>query len=343
MSAARALRVGVVGLGAWGREHVRAWRGLFGAELVAVCDTAAELAAAVAAEYGVPHAFTRPGEMAKAPLELDAVSVVTHEASHAEVASPFLQAGIPVLVEKPVALSLDEAEALVSEAERAGTTLMPGHLLRFDARLCALHERVLAGELGTLRSISARRLAPRSRHAKVSRSHPAVSTTIHDLDLLRWFFGEEPATVQAWARHTDGAERPDLLWSVVEFEGGQVGLTETGWVLPDGAGLWLESELEVIGTDGIARVHLPGNVLSLYLTSGFERPETSVLPGPEAAATGTLRDELAYFAGCVASNAPPQRADARDSLESLRLALAVAEAEGTGQSVQLSGARSTRP
>jgi UDP-N-acetylglucosamine 3-dehydrogenase len=342
MSEYSPLRVGVVGLGAWGREHVRAWSSLFGADLVAVCDSSPARTASVAAEFHVDHVFTDAAEMASAAIHLDAVSIATHEATHKDVALPFIESGISLLVEKPLALSVEEASELVQEAAHAGVILMPGHILRFDSRLCELHARIADGELGTLRSISARRLAPRARHAKVARTHPAIVTTIHDLDLLRWFFSAEPETVRAWSRQSTADAGPDLLWSVVEFEGGQLGFVETGWVLPDRAGLWLESEIEVIGTEGIARIRFPGDVFSLYLETGHERPDTSVLAGRTSNSTGVLRDELAYFAHCVATRSVPLRIEPCEGIESLRLALAVAVADTTGREVDLRQARSPR-
>lgn len=329
-----ALRVGVVGLGTWGREHVRAWQNLLGAEVVAVCDQSATVAEAVANELGGALWFTDADAMASATA-LDAVSVVTDERTHLEVCVPFISASVPLLVEKPIAISLADATELLDRAEAGGVLVMPGHLLRFDPRLCLLRERVALGELGELRSITARRHMPRHRHAKYARTHPALATAIHDLDLLRWFFDSTPVSVHCWSQRANADSAPDLVWCRVEFEHGEVGLTETGWLLPERAGIWVDSAVQVIGSKGVASVKSPGDALTIYRDDGVEVPDTSVLSYSAKASAGILRDELAYFAGCVRSGTPPSRIDLRDGLKTLELALAAVESESRGCTVEL--------
>ena len=332
---ARPLRVGVVGLGTWGREHVRAWRSLLGVELVAVCDHVGELAASVAAEHQIPRWDTEARSLVRQELALDAVSIVTDEASHLSSAAPFIEAGVSVLVEKPLALDIVEATELVRLAERAKVVLMPGHLLRFDTRLCLLWEQAQRGALGTLRSISTRRWMPRSRHAKYSRAHPALLNAIHDLDLMRWFLGSTPRIVSAWSPKDDNSSAPAQLWSVTEFDDGALGFTETGWVLPDSCGMWLESELAVVGTEGIARVRFPSDSLAVFAANGNAYPDTAISPALSDRSPGTLRDELEYFARCVRSGTSPERITPSDSLATLAHAIAVMEADRRGSPVGL--------
>lgn len=331
-SRAGPFRVAVVGLGTWGREHVRAWQSLFGVEVVAVCDRSAELAASVARELGVESWSAEAGALLDEAL--DAVSIVTDETSHLDSAAPFIESGVPLLVEKPLALDLDEATELVRRAERAGVLLMPGHLLRFDTRLYALWQRVRNGTLGQLRSISTKRWMPRSRHGKYSRAHPALINAVHDLDLVRWFLGAPPRRVSAWSIAAGGSSAPAQLWSVTEFEGGALGVTETGWVLPDAAGVWVESELEVIGTQGVGRVRFPSDSLSVLTDGGVEHPDTAISPAFERS-SGALRDELEYFAGCVRSGVSPERVTPHDALMTLAHALAVVEADRSERPVDV--------
>src|SRR5262249_9759929 len=95
------------------------------------------------------------------------------------------------------------------------------------------------------------------------------------------------------------------------------------WVIPDEAGVWLEAELEVIGSEGIARVRQPGD-LSFWLSTGHSLPDTTLVPYGLGTATGALRDELSYFAHCVARGVAPDRVTADDGSEAVRLALAAA-------------------
>jgi predicted dehydrogenase len=119
---------------------------------------------------------------------------------------------------------------------------------------------------------------------------------------------------------------PDILWSVFEFPDERLAVVENAWVLPDEAGVWLEAEVEVIGSEGVARVHVPGD-LGLWLSSGHMLPDTTLM--------GALRDELSYFATCVARGVEPDRVTADDGIEAVRLALAAADSGARKTTVSL--------
>lgn len=132
------VRVGVVGVGYLGSIHARIYAAIPGVELVGVADIAAETADRVAREYGC-QSYTDPyGLIGK----VDAVSIVVPTTAHREVAVPYLDAGIHMLLEKPIAPSVEEAEQVVTAAERAGVVLLIGHLERFNAGIMALADRV---------------------------------------------------------------------------------------------------------------------------------------------------------------------------------------------------------
>jgi len=145
MAAAEArLRVGVVGLGSWGLEHLRAWTSITGVEVVAVCDRDERLCRHVAERFGIARTYGAAADMA-ADGGLAAVSIVTAEHDRLETAMPFFDAGVHALVEKPLALEPATAERLVDAAQEAGVILMTGHVLRFDTRFVAAKQRVDAG------------------------------------------------------------------------------------------------------------------------------------------------------------------------------------------------------
>jgi predicted dehydrogenase len=128
------LRVGVIGVGHLGRHHARILSSLDGAQLVAVVDTAADRAAEAAATTGA-RALTDFRELFG---EVDAVTVAVPTELHREVALPFLERGIAVMVEKPMARSLDEADELVQAAKTSGATLGVGHTERYNPAVTAV-------------------------------------------------------------------------------------------------------------------------------------------------------------------------------------------------------------
>lgn len=173
MSERAPLRVAVVGVGHLGRFHARIFRDLEDAELVCVVDADGERADEVAREVGCCSC----SDVRELPQDIDAVTVAVPTSLHARVAIPLLERGIPVLVEKPLASNLEEADALIAAAERGDTSLAVGHVERFQPGLRKVRELRL-----TPRFIEGHRLAPFSfRSTDVGVVHDLM---IHDLDLI---------------------------------------------------------------------------------------------------------------------------------------------------------------
>lgn len=132
------VRVGVVGVGYLGSIHARIYAAMPGVELVGVADIIKDTADRVAGDHGC-QSYTDPYSLIG---KVDAVSVVVPTTVHKQVALPYLDAGVHMLLEKPIAPSVDEAEQIVSAAEQAGVVLLIGHLERFNAGIMALADRV---------------------------------------------------------------------------------------------------------------------------------------------------------------------------------------------------------
>jgi len=173
MSPPRVLRVAVVGVGHLGRIHAQIYSEHPGAELACVVDSNGERAAALAAELGCA-ALSDASEL---PPDLDAVSVVVPTVQHAAVAVPILERGTAVLVEKPLAQDLEQADRILAAAERSGAILSVGHVERFQPGLRRVREMGMKP-----RFIECHRLAPFSfRSVDVGVVHDLM---IHDLDLV---------------------------------------------------------------------------------------------------------------------------------------------------------------
>jgi predicted dehydrogenase len=178
--------VGVVGVGALGRQHARVWASLPGARLVGVHDRDPARAAAVAAEFGCDVALDPDSLLS----EVRAVSVAVPTVDHHEVALRALERGCDVLVEKPMTATLAEADALVERAGRDGRVLQIGHIERFNPAT-----EVLLDAVRTPRFIEVHRLgsfSPRSLDVDV-----VLDLMIHDLDIVLALDGSEPAQIEA--------------------------------------------------------------------------------------------------------------------------------------------------
>ena len=136
----RPIRVAVAGAGEFGRNHVRVWRDTPGAELAGIVDTNSERAESVAAEFG-----TRVIRdiQALAAEGVQAVSLAVPTKEHSRIGCQLLDSGLDVLVEKPMAASLSEAEALIASATRTRRILQVGHVERFNPAVTAVQKIVL--------------------------------------------------------------------------------------------------------------------------------------------------------------------------------------------------------
>ena len=315
------LKVGVIGLGRFGALHLRAWAAIGAAEVVAVSSRSVERARELAERWSIPRTYTDWHDLVT-DGDLDVVDVVTDWRRHAGPTIAALQAGKHVLVEKPVATTLEDADRMLEAWRTSGRALMVGHMLRFDPRYVQLVERVHAGELGEVVTLFCRRNVARSHFAEHAKYTPLLETGVHDIDVCRWLIGEEVVRVWAQKSHTLDERIADTYWLWLEFTGGSLAVVETSWLLPDRARTALHGELELIGTKGVARVRLPGFGLELWTADGTQTPDLAAWPEVDGLVTGMLRQELSYFAQCILEGREPDRVQPEDARAALAIALA---------------------
>ena len=333
-----AIGLGVVGLGFMGRRYARFLSGIEGVRLAGVYDLDGDLAREVAAECG-GTVFPDLDSLVTA-LDVAGVIVCTPEDRHLEPVLAALAAGKPVLVEKPVAHTLDAAHAIAHAAARAAVPVLPGHLLRFEPRWAGAWRRIAAGEIGDVVSIATRRIG-NVRDQEVLRGRTTIPLYygVHDLDVLRWFAGAEATTI--FARRRSGALRAtgydidDLYCAVVTFENGALGSAELGWHVPATVTAARSAGVFVIGTDGVVQIDQLATGLESWTTGqldtgvdGMFWSEAYGVPG------GALGLEIRHFADCVRGRQEPA-IQLSDGIEALRLSLAMEQAAATGEVINL--------
>ena len=208
---ARPIRVAVVGVGEFGRNHVRVWRETEGAELVGVMDTDLARASQVAAEFG-----TRVlNDIDALTVErVDAASLAVPTTEHSRIGCALLAAGIDVLVEKPMAASLGEADQLIDAACRSGRVLQVGHIERFNAAVTAAQKVVSNPMFFEVHRLGI--FTPRSLDIDV-----VYDVMIHDLDVLLALVDAEVVDLRAVGIPVI-TERIDIAHARVEFSTGTV-------------------------------------------------------------------------------------------------------------------------
>jgi predicted dehydrogenase len=294
------IRVAVAGVGAFGRNHVRLWRELEGAELVGVLDVNAEQARRVAEEF---QTRVLPDVDAVAE-EAEVVSVAVPTAEHARMGCQLLDRGLDVLVEKPIAATVEQATELIAAAERGGRILQVGHLERFNPAIEALSglmRRPLFFEVHRLGIFS-----PRSLDIDV-----VYDVMIHDLDILLALVNAPVTDVRAVGIPVL-TEKIDIAHARLEFATAAVAnLTASRVSTERVRKLRFFQEHEYISVDytrqDVLRIHVQPDGTSF----GFEKIETRN--------EEPLRAELRAFLECCRTRQQP-RVDGRAGRGSLELA-----------------------
>jgi len=303
------VRVGVVGVGYLGRIHAKIYAAMPGVELVGVADTDAAARDAVAAQYGCKP-FARAEDMIG---KVDAVSIVVPTVHHLETARPFLTAGVHMLMEKPLAPTLDEARELVALAERADKVFQVGHLERFNAGMMELARRVVAPRFIEVHRIGS--FVERATDVDV-----VTDLMIHDIDIVLDLVRRPIRSVAA----TGGpvmTDHVDIANARLEFEGGAVANVTASRVSTK-----KQRRIRVFAHNAyyaLDFVDQQVEVAEAIPSPGGGRPEIrieklAIEPKPP------LDAELAAFIECVRTGAMPLVTGAA-GLEALRVAMLVKE------------------
>ncbi|MCS7078844.1 MAG: Gfo/Idh/MocA family oxidoreductase [Chloracidobacterium sp.] len=305
------VEVGVIGVGALGQHHARLYAELTGVRLVGVCDLRADVGQAVADRYGVAY-FADWRELA---AKVAAVSLAVPTREHCSLAVELLSQGKHVLVEKPIAATLEEADQMIATAEQAGVQLQVGHLERFNPALQAAYALVRTPRFFEIDRLNV--FTPRSLDIDV-----VADVMIHDLDLLRWFVAAPPVAI-----HAVGVpaltEKVDIASARIEFADGCVANVTASRV-----SLEKVRKLRCFHLGGYVSVDcLAQQVTALEVVRPSKtQPQPAITSRPvTVVAEEPLRAELEHFIACVRDGRRPL-VDGYAGRAALELALQVTEA-----------------
>lgn len=331
-------RIGVIGAGNWGRNHVRTVASNARAQLAVVCDSDPERCRAMSRQYpGV-----RVTEDYRDALEgIDGVILATPAASHATIGLAALDAGLPVLIEKPMALSVEEAASLASRSDAHGVSVLAGHLLLFHPAVERLRSMIDNGELGTLYYLYSQRV----NLGQVRPDENALwSFGPHDISVAMFLLRSSPHWVSAHGRSYLQPTVEDVVFLTMEFGSGVLVHVQMSWLDPH-----KERRLTVVGARKMVVFDdmQVREKLKVY-DKGVDRPpeygsygeSLSVREGdiwiPRVSNMEPLRAEVDHFISVVAGEAEP-RANAHDGLEVVRVLAAATESLARkGEAIDLS-------
>ena len=249
------IKAAVIGVGSMGMNHARIYDALEVVALVGVCDADAEQANRVASRYRTRHYGDHAALLDEERPDL--VSIVVPTGLHHEVALDVIDRGLHLLVEKPIADTVTNAQEIIERAQARGVQLMVGHVERFNPAVSELKRRLEDGHLGKMFQLHARRLGPfphRVRDVGV-----VIDLATHDLDVMCHLTGAGVIRVYAETEQEIHTLHEDSLSGLLRFDNGVVGVLDVNWLTPTKV-----RELYVTGEKGMFMVNYLTQDLYLY-------------------------------------------------------------------------------
>lgn len=335
------VRVGVLGAGFMGGVHARAYATMPDVEIAAIFAPSSDRGLPLAEEVG--SRWTDSIESVLNDPTIDAVDICLPTPQHRAATEAALAAGKHVMLEKPVALSLADADALVRLAEETDRVFMIAHVLRFWPEYVEIARQVESGELGRPRSAFASRRQPfPAWSALFSRSDltggAVIDMMIHDYDALNWIFGE-PLAVTARGERNSRSGGFDQVQVLIDYRDGASALVDGGMMMPESYPF--SSRLEVLCESGALEYAFRAGGRSVEMGGGVNEltlfPNEGVPLRLQAVQADPYAVECAYFINAIRENTKADRATPADGKLALAVALAARESlERGGDRVQLS-------
>lgn len=330
------IKAAVIGVGSMGKNHARVYSELPDVELVAVVDTNLEIARQVAEGAGARF-YTSYLEMLNKERP-QAVSVAVPTGLHTEISIRAMENGAHVLIEKPIASTILEAEQIIQRSRDLKCKLMIGHIVRFNPAIQALKQKISQGSLGRIFQIVCRRVGPfpsRIRDVGV-----VIDLAPHDIDLMRYLIGSDPIRVYAETEQRIHTEHEDLLLGLLRFPQGITGALEINWLTPTKV-----RETLVLGEKGLFRVDDLTQDLYFYENAQVDRVSWAALQTLKGVSEGSmtrfalqryepLKAELQAFINSIQHDTPVP-VSGEDGLAALRIALALVESGKSHQIIEV--------
>jgi predicted dehydrogenase len=287
--AERLLRVGVVGVGVMGQNHARVFADLQGVKLVGVADPDRNQRNFVANTLGCAGHTDVEGLLAQG---VDAVTIAAPTHLHRDLALICIARGVHVMVEKPIASSVEEGHAIITAAHRAGVTLMVGHVERFNPAVEAIKQAIRREDILSIAITRVGPFPPRMSNVGV-----VIDLAVHDIDLIRWFTDSEIIEVQPQLSSAV-AEREDIALLQFRTASGVLAHINTNWLTPFKA-----RSVTVATRDK----YIMGDLLTRQVTEcfGFQPDGSYSMRHLSVGHAEPLRAELQSFVASVRSGEEP--------------------------------------
>jgi UDP-N-acetylglucosamine 3-dehydrogenase len=331
-------KIAVLGAGFMGSTHARAYKSVPGVELGGIYAHSGRRAEPLSAELGTT--WTDDLNRLIEDDSIDAIDICLPTPEHRSTTEAAIGAGKHVLLEKPIALEMADADALVELAASTNKVFMIAHVLRFWPEYVELQAIAASGRYGRPVSGFASRRQPFPAWSELfSRSDltggAVIDMMIHDYDILNWIFGA-PKAVTARGINNPRSQGWDQVQVLIDYNGASA-LVDGGMMMPESYPF--SSRLEVLLETGALEYHFRAGGRSVEMGGGvndlFDYPNEGDPTKLSVSAEDPYTAEVAYFVDCVQSGRPATRATPADARLAFQVSLAARESLETGKTVGL--------
>jgi len=250
------VKAAVVGVGAMGQNHAHVLNDMPNAQLVAVVDASSDRGAATGSRFRVPHYPDVATLLANHALDMAVVACPT--AYHKTTAIELMSQGVHVLVEKPIAFTVDEGQEMIRVAEERKVLLGVGHIERFNPAVIELKKRLDRGDLGKMFMIHSKRQSPLPR--RIVDVGVGMDLATHELDMMRFLTNSSVKHLSAEVSQVTNAKaREDVIFALLRFETGVLGVLDVNWITPTQV-----REISVSGEKGMFVVNYHTQELTFF-------------------------------------------------------------------------------
>ncbi len=315
----KSLRVAVIGAGYWGPNLVRNLNEAPGADPVAVADLSDERLETIHKRFPAVRTTKDHRELFADP-SIDAVCIATPVGTHRRLAEEAFAAGKHVFVEKPIAGSIEDAEAIIRASERARRTLMVGHTFVYNPAVVNVRERIVRGDLGKIYYVDSQRVNLGLHQFDIN---VLWDLGPHDVSITLYWLDEEPEWVQSVGACYTQPDIEDVVFLTMGFPSGAVAHAHLSWLAP--------SKLRSMVVIGSHRMAVYDDVQSTEKVKIYDHGVTELsseelrrsyrsgdIRSPHIAGTEALQMEMRHFIECVNTGARP-RSDGEAALRVVRV------------------------
>jgi predicted dehydrogenase len=357
MQAKKEIGLAIVGSGKIGTLRGKLAKMHPSVRFIAVSDANPEAAEKLAKTIGADYWTTDNLEVMSLP-EVNAINIATSEHEHTVPLLAALDRGVPVLVEKPIALLEDDAKQVIAKAEQLNSDLHIGYSRRYKNRYLIAKEQIIQGRLGVITGACARLYNSRSQcFAMLKRNKgatPVVDALTYYVDLMGWLLADNPV-VEVFAKgqkgviHAAGYDTEDVTWAILTCKDGAVINLGVSYALPEKwPSVGHSARVELLGTHGTLLINDDHTDQIMHTDLGFphvyltdHKIETVFLesstPGDWALGDflGPIADETRAWLDYLSTGKPCNLAKPKDAIRTLAVTLAIEESARTGKTVYL--------